>query len=139
MNIEPINECELINEPLITNVVVKEEVMTKETLTNELLAKETPIDDNHIDMAKDKENEAKTESQAPIGFRKKSPSDWSVSDVAEFLDSVGFATESGLFRDQEIDGRSLLLLKRDDVISGLNLKLGPALKIYSLINHLQYR
>nr|AAU14234.1 HSD-42 [Homo sapiens] len=31
---------------------------------------------------------------------------------------------------QEIDGKSLLLMTRNDVLTGLQLKLGPALKIY---------
>ena len=38
---------------------------------------------------------------------------------------------------QEIDGQSLLLLKRSDVLTGLNLKLGPALKIYQHVAKLQ--
>lgn len=38
---------------------------------------------------------------------------------------------------QEIDGMSLLLLRRADVIFGLNLRLGPALKIYRLVCQLQ--
>lgn len=31
---------------------------------------------------------------------------------------------------QEIDGRSLLLMQRADVLTGLSIRLGPALKIY---------
>ena len=31
---------------------------------------------------------------------------------------------------QEIDGKSLLLMTRNDVLTGLSIKLGPALKIY---------
>ena len=38
---------------------------------------------------------------------------------------------------QEIDGKSLLLMKRSDVLTGLSLKLGPALKIYTHIQRLQ--
>ena len=38
---------------------------------------------------------------------------------------------------QEIDGRSLLLLHRQDVLGGLGLKMGPALKIFSQIKRLQ--
>ena len=40
---------------------------------------------------------------------------------------------------QEIDGRSLLLLHRSDVVSSLGLKLGPALKLFSFIKKLQTR
>lgn len=31
---------------------------------------------------------------------------------------------------QEIDGKSLLLMQRTDVLTGLSMRLGPALKIY---------
>lgn len=31
---------------------------------------------------------------------------------------------------QEIDGKSLLLMQRNDVLTGLSIRLGPALKIY---------
>ena len=38
---------------------------------------------------------------------------------------------------QEIDGKSLLLMKRSDVLTGLSIKLGPALKIHSHVARLQ--
>lgn len=38
---------------------------------------------------------------------------------------------------QEIDGPSLLLMKREDVLSALGLKLGPALKLYRKIVRVQ--
>lgn len=60
-----------------------------------------------------------------------------MADVASFIESAGFGSEAVTFKDQEIDGKSLLLMKRSDVITGLNLKVGPALKIFSFINHLQ--
>lgn len=37
------------------------------------------------------------------------------------------------FRAQEIDGQALLLLKEDHLMSAMNIKLGPALKIYARI------
>lgn len=40
---------------------------------------------------------------------------------------------------QQIDGHSLLLLKRSDVLKGLDLLLGPALKIYRHVLKLQVR
>lgn len=40
---------------------------------------------------------------------------------------------------QDIDGHSLLLMKRSDVLSGLDLLLGPALKIYRHVLKLQVR
>ena len=44
-----------------------------------------------------------------------------------------------LFCSQEIDGSSLLLLRRQDVIGGLGLKLGPALKVFNQVRKLQTR
>ena len=41
------------------------------------------------------------------------------------------------FRSQEIDGQALLLLKEDHLMSTMNIKLGPALKIYARINMLK--
>ncbi|GAB6032763.1 sterile alpha motif domain containing [Chamberlinius hualienensis] len=65
--------------------------------------------------------------------------DWSIDEVESHLSSVGFPDQAKLFRDQEIDGKSLLLMKRSDVLSGLNLKLGPALKIYGHVKRLQVK
>lgn len=41
------------------------------------------------------------------------------------------------FRSQEIDGQALLLLKEDHLMSTMNIKLGPALKIFARINMLK--
>lgn len=41
------------------------------------------------------------------------------------------------FRAQEIDGQALLLLKEDHLMSTMNIKLGPALKIYARISMLK--
>ncbi|XP_005095868.1 atherin isoform X2 [Aplysia californica] len=64
-------------------------------------------------------------------------SNWTVDDVVKYLSSVGFSEEAKIFREQEIDGVALLLLKRADVLKGLELKLGPALKINRHIQGLQ--
>ncbi|XP_030195017.1 sterile alpha motif domain containing 1a isoform X1 [Gadus morhua] len=55
---------------------------------------------------------------------------WSVSDVAGYFSAAGFPEQSMAFRTQEIDGKSLLLMQRSDVLTGLSIRLGPALKIY---------
>ena len=44
-----------------------------------------------------------------------------------------------LFCTQEIDGSSLLLLQRQDVVAGLGLKMGPALKVFEQVRKLQTR
>ncbi|XP_059155184.1 uncharacterized protein LOC131940538, partial [Physella acuta] len=64
-------------------------------------------------------------------------SQWSVADVVLYLTSAGFTEEAKVFLEQEIDGVALLLLKRADVLRGLDLKLGPALKINRHIQGLQ--
>lgn len=38
---------------------------------------------------------------------------------------------------QEIDGKALLLMSRNDVLTGMSIKLGPALKIYVHVARLQ--
>ncbi|KAH3721050.1 histone acetyltransferase KAT6B-like isoform X2 [Dreissena polymorpha] len=62
---------------------------------------------------------------------------WSTEEVATFFTEKGFGDQAHAFRDQEIDGQSLLLLKRSDVLQGLSLRLGPALKIYNHVMKLQ--
>ncbi|RWS31423.1 histone acetyltransferase KAT6B-like protein [Leptotrombidium deliense] len=67
-----------------------------------------------------------------------SPREWSIEDVYTFVGSIGYAEEALAFKDQCIDGVSLMLLTRNDVLTGLSMKLGPALKIYGHIKKLQY-
>ena len=57
--------------------------------------------------------------------------------MADFIASIGFPDESLIFRQEEVDGKSLLLLRRNDVLTGLSMRLGPALKVYSYIYRLQ--
>ncbi|KAL1498239.1 hypothetical protein ABEB36_009070 [Hypothenemus hampei] len=63
---------------------------------------------------------------------------WTPDDVYQYFAQY-FPEEAKVFKEQEIDGRSLLLLKRLDVLTNLNLKLGPALKIYRHVTMLQVR
>ncbi|XP_035390434.1 atherin isoform X2 [Electrophorus electricus] len=58
------------------------------------------------------------------------PVDWTVADVASYFTAAGFPEQALAFRTQEIDGKSLLLMQRNDVLTGLSIRLGPALKIY---------
>ncbi|KAG9350892.1 hypothetical protein AGOR_G00149280 [Albula goreensis] len=58
------------------------------------------------------------------------PADWAVTDVVNYFKAAGFEEQASAFQDQEIDGKSLLLMTRNDVLTGLSIKLGPALKIY---------
>ncbi|KAF3844106.1 hypothetical protein F7725_016154 [Dissostichus mawsoni] len=65
-------------------------------------------------------------SEGTIG----SPMDWTVSDVVSYFTEAGFPEQAAAFGTQEIDGKSLLLMQRNDVLTGLSIRLGPALKIY---------
>ncbi|CAJ1053166.1 atherin [Xyrichtys novacula] len=59
-----------------------------------------------------------------------SPVEWTVSDVVSYFTDAGFPEQAAAFKAQEIDGKSLLLMQRNDVLTGLSIRLGPALKIY---------
>lgn len=65
-------------------------------------------------------------------------SDWTSDQVYQYFARL-FPKEAEVFRQQDIDGHSLLLMKRSDVLSGLDLLLGPALKIYRHVLKLQVR
>ena len=55
-----------------------------------------------------------------------------------FLEWITFFFASDFI--QEIDGRAMLLMSRNDCLTGLRIKLGPALKIYHMhIHKLQKR
>ena len=65
---------------------------------------------------------------------------WNAKRIRDYFSSNGFSDEvCQTILDQEIDGGSLLLLHRQDVISGLGLKLGPALKVFKQVKKLQTR
>ncbi|XP_070561449.1 polyhomeotic-like protein 2 isoform X2 [Ptychodera flava] len=66
------------------------------------------------------------------------PKRWSVEEVADFIRSLpGCSDYANEFQSQEIDGQALLLLKEDHLMSAMNMKLGPALKICAKINALK--
>ena len=65
---------------------------------------------------------------------------WTPDEMFQYLRTKGFADQDArVFIDQDIDGRAALLLKRQDVISSLGLKLGPAIKLYRQIQVLQLK
>ncbi|XP_048470875.1 polyhomeotic-like protein 2 isoform X4 [Rhincodon typus] len=71
-------------------------------------------------------------------FLPNDPTKWNVEDVCEFIRSLPGCQEiADEFRAQEIDGQALLLLKEDHLMTAMNIKLGPALKIYARINMLK--
>ncbi|KFP89496.1 PREDICTED: polyhomeotic-like protein 1 [Apaloderma vittatum] len=71
-------------------------------------------------------------------FLSSNPSRWSVEEVYGFIASLQGCQEiAEEFRSQEIDGQALLLLKEEHLMSAMNIKLGPALKICAKINVLK--
>jgi polyhomeotic-like protein 2 len=71
-------------------------------------------------------------------FLSSEPTMWYVDDVYEFICSLPGCQEiTGEFRGQEINGQALLLLKEDHLMSAINIKLGPPLKIYASISMLK--
>lgn len=66
--------------------------------------------------------------------------DWSAARMSQYLVQNGIKeTVAKVFFDQEIDGASVLVLTRKDVLHSLGMKLGPALKVYQHIRRLQTR
>ncbi|XP_066565031.1 polyhomeotic-like protein 3 [Amia ocellicauda] len=66
------------------------------------------------------------------------PTLWSVDEVCAFIYTLpGCQDIAEEFRSQEIDGQALLLLTEDHLMSAMNIKLGPALKICARINSLK--
>ncbi|XP_024123540.1 polyhomeotic-like protein 1 isoform X1 [Oryzias melastigma] len=71
-------------------------------------------------------------------FLSATPAQWSVEEVCRFISSLQGCEElAPQFLSQEIDGQALLLLREDHLISTMNIKLGPALKICASINSLR--
>ncbi|XP_068604957.1 polyhomeotic-like protein 3 [Brachionichthys hirsutus] len=69
----------------------------------------------------------------------RSPSQWNVDEVFSYINSLpGGPAVAEEFRSHEIDGQSLLLLTEEHMVSTMNLKLGPALKLCAHINSLQH-
>ncbi|XP_046896993.1 polyhomeotic-like protein 2 isoform X2 [Hypomesus transpacificus] len=71
-------------------------------------------------------------------FLPSDPGKWNVEHVYEFICSLPGCLEiAEEFRSQEIDGQALLLLKEDHLMGTMNIKLGPALKIFAQISMLR--
>ncbi|KAM3617696.1 uncharacterized protein V6R79_009837 [Siganus canaliculatus] len=74
----------------------------------------------------------------PYSLLPSDPGQWNIEDVYEFISSLPGCLEiAEEFRSQEIDGQALLLLKEDHLMGTMNIKLGPALKIFAQISLLK--
>lgn len=66
------------------------------------------------------------------------PYKWTANTVAEYIIKITADLETAIkFEDQKIDGKSLLSMCQDDLTSLMNIKLGPAIKIYNRILHMR--
>lgn len=66
------------------------------------------------------------------------PLNWSVDQVAtQIVRTCQNADIGGIFKEQEIDGSVLLDLSKEDLLGLLGLKLGPCIKISTLIEKLR--
>ncbi|KAJ8394974.1 hypothetical protein AAFF_G00039250 [Aldrovandia affinis] len=67
-----------------------------------------------------------------------SPRLWTVDQVCAFVHTLpGCQDVAKEFRSQEIDGQALLLLSEEHLVTTMNIRLGPALKICARINSLK--
>lgn len=65
------------------------------------------------------------------------PDIWNMFDVAQFLRVNDCTGHCDTFARNKIDGKRLLELTKDEIIEILGMKVGPALKIYDLIQQLK--
>lgn len=65
------------------------------------------------------------------------PKLWSIDDVISFIQQTDLKDYVSNFQENEIDGKALLLLKRDLVLSHMGFKLGPAVKLLDMIEELK--
>ncbi|KAM4606050.1 polyhomeotic-like protein 3 isoform 1-T2 [Polymixia lowei] len=79
-------------------------------------------------------------TSTPTTTFKSGPAQWSVEEVTAFIHTLpGCSEVAEAFRIQEIDGQALLLLTEDHLMTSMNIKLGPALKICAHINALKHQ
>ncbi|XP_057679844.1 polyhomeotic-like protein 3 isoform X2 [Corythoichthys intestinalis] len=98
-----------------------------------------------VEEEEDDDEPAITESPVtaatPTSTVQTEPSQWTVEQVTAFIQALpgcGGGEVSSSFRLQEIDGQALLLLTEEHLMSSMNIKLGPALKICAHINALKH-
>ncbi|XP_040507944.1 lethal(3)malignant brain tumor-like protein 3 isoform X5 [Gallus gallus] len=69
-----------------------------------------------------------------LGLTAKHVSKWTVEEVVNFIQRLpGCKEQAAVFREEQIDGEAFLLLNQNDLVKILNIKLGPALKVYNAI------
>lgn len=66
-----------------------------------------------------------------------SPLEWDCNDVLEFLKRSNCSQHCELFMKHKIDGKKLLQLSQNEIIQLLGMKVGPAIKVYDLIQQIK--
>lgn len=66
-----------------------------------------------------------------------SPLEWDCNDVIEFLKRSNCSQHCELFLKNKIDGKKLLQLTQTEIIQLLGMKVGPAIKVYDLIQQIK--
>nr|CAB3265894.1 Sex comb on midleg-like1 [Phallusia mammillata] len=84
-------------------------------------------------------SELVTSSLPATKRRSRNPSKWTIDDVIVFVGEKEPALHSylHLFQKHEIDGAAFLLLNSNNIVKYMNLKLGPALKLCTLVEDLK--
>lgn len=78
-------------------------------------------------------------STSLMDMEETSPDLWSVAEVCAFLVDHDCAAHCECFKKHKVDGKRLLKMSKDDIITVLGMKVGPALKIFDLITQLKDR
>lgn len=68
-----------------------------------------------------------------------SPLEWDCNDVIEFLKRSNCSQHCELFMKHKIDGKKLLQLSQNEIIQLLGMKVGPAIKVFDLIQQIKVK
>lgn len=77
-----------------------------------------------------------TQNSKPLNIRRvaTNPICWTVDEVVDYVSRLPNCSKLGkLFREHEIDGDSFLKLCQNDLVDVLEIRMGPAVKIYNQI------
>uniref|UniRef100_T1JLF1 SAM domain-containing protein n=1 Tax=Strigamia maritima TaxID=126957 RepID=T1JLF1_STRMM len=114
---------------------VKDETTDSHSDADSLLSPVTPTRQEPMEVENEVTEIPELPAEKPLP---KNPANWTVLDVYEFIKALPGCTDyADEFRTQEIDGQAFLLLKEDHLMSAMNMKLGPALKMCACINSLK--
>ncbi|KAK0411856.1 hypothetical protein QR680_005882 [Steinernema hermaphroditum] len=68
-----------------------------------------------------------------------SPRAWSKEELRDFLNTTECASVAEILYDEEVDGEAFMLLKMEDFVDTLHLRLGPSLKLKEMIRKFEDR